>query len=279
MTVMASLAVAIRIYVRTQIVRSVGVDDYIMLLALALSITGFCVVIPEIRYGAGRHFAYLEPAKASIGLKLNFITQPIYLWAISVVKISIACFLLRIAPSESYRRFLWGSIIFLVVYTTACFLTIMLQCRPMNILWDGPTVKAVCFTPTVLRTMSYVNVSINIITDFIFAALPIPFLWQVQINRRTKIAVTGIMSLGVFACAAAIVKASYLGNYGKTGDFLWDSTPLIIWTVVECNTGIIAASIPTMKPLFKFPIDKTLYSSSQQKKRNYYMRQESGHSL
>jgi hypothetical protein len=33
------------------------------------------------------------------------------------------------------------------------------------------------------------------------------------------------------ACAAAMVKTSFLINYGKTGDFLWDSTNLTIWTV------------------------------------------------
>lgn len=33
------------------------------------------------------------------------------------------------------------------------------------------------------------------------------------------------------ACAAAMVKTSFLPNYGKTGDFLWDSTNLTIWTV------------------------------------------------
>lgn len=48
---------------------------------------------------------------------------------------------------------------------------------------------------------------------------------------------------------------------------------------VECNTEIIAASIPSMKSLFKFLIDKTLYSVSQSMKKGYYLRQESAHSL
>lgn len=33
------------------------------------------------------------------------------------------------------------------------------------------------------------------------------------------------------ATAAAIIKLSFLPNYGKTGDFLWDSTDITIWTV------------------------------------------------
>jgi hypothetical protein len=31
------------------------------------------------------------------------------------------------------------------------------------------------------------------------------------------------------ACAAAIVKAGFLVNYGVTGDVLWDSANLTIW--------------------------------------------------
>ncbi|GAT26924.1 integral membrane protein PTH11-like [Aspergillus luchuensis] len=53
------------------------------------------------------------------------------------------------------------------------------------------------------------------------------------------------------ACVAAIVKLSVLPNYGRTGDLLWDYSTLTIWVVVESNMGIIAGSLPTLKPLFK----------------------------
>lgn len=43
------------------------------------------------------------------------------------------------------------------------------------------------------------------------------------------------------ACAASIVKFTYLPSYGKTGDFLWDSRNLTIWSVVEGNLGILTA--------------------------------------
>jgi hypothetical protein len=33
------------------------------------------------------------------------------------------------------------------------------------------------------------------------------------------------------ATAAAVVKLSFIPNYGKTGDLLWDSTDITIWTV------------------------------------------------
>jgi len=164
------------------------------------------------------------------------------------------------------------------------------------------SVKAKCFSPSDLRALSYANagkfndspiaefdcdnnkhLGLSIATDIVFAILPIPMLWNVQINSRAKVAVFGILSLGVFASAASIIKTSYIGNYGKTGDFLWDSQNLTIWTATECNVGILAASIPCLKPLFKAMLDKSGYSSDKNRKRDtrgYYVQDsKQGHSL
>jgi hypothetical protein len=82
-------------------------------------------------------------------------------------------------------------------------------------------------------------------------------LWNVQMNRRQKTSVIAILALGVFATAAALVKAGYISEYGKTGDWLWDSKDLTIWTVMECNVGIIAGNLPCLKPLFRTVLGST----------------------
>lgn len=266
-TLLALFSVCARIWVRVRMVRKTGPDDYAILFAMMLSITGMGIIIPEVMNGAGRHFAYLDPATATVGLKLNFVTQPIYLWAITTVKVSIALFLLRIAPNKFYKRFLVGVITFLIVYTFVCFMTIILQCTNLALLWDS-SAKGTCWTVTTLRALSYTNSSLNIITDLTFAALPVPMLWNVQINPRTKASLIGIMGLGVFACAAAIVKTSFVVNYGKTGDFLWDSANLTIWTVIECNTGIIAASLPCLKPIFRTILEKSSWAYGSNRSNN-----------
>ncbi|KAL1612709.1 hypothetical protein SLS60_000938 [Paraconiothyrium brasiliense] len=85
----------------------------------------------------------------------------------------------------------------------------------------------------------------------------IPMLWQVQLNRRQKSSVIGILGLGIFATAAAIVKISFLPNYGRTGDWLWDSRDITIWTVLETCVGIIAGNLPCLKPLFRTVLGST----------------------
>ncbi|PKX88966.1 uncharacterized protein P174DRAFT_379361, partial [Aspergillus novofumigatus IBT 16806] len=107
--------------------------------------------------------------------------------------------------------------------------TLTFQCQNIRSIWD-PSVKSNCFNPTQLLQLSYTNTALNILTNLIFAILP-AFMLRAR--------------------AAAFVKLSILPNYGRTGDFLWDYADLTIWVVVECNTSIIAGSLPNLKPLFK----------------------------
>ena len=53
-----------------------------------------------------------------------------------------------------------------------------------------------------------------------------------------------------------------MSNYGKQGDFLYDSTDLTIWTTVETCVGIIAACFPCLKPLFKAVLSGSLLSKT-----------------
>ncbi|GJP95117.1 integral membrane family protein [Aspergillus niger] len=237
-TAFALLTVLARMYVRVFFIRNVGLDDYIMVLTMALSLAGFAVIIPEVIYGAGRHTVYVEDT-ASIATHLNFATQGIYMWAIGLVKISIGLFLLRFAPRQGYKIFIWvviedgscfnQSILLCLLYFILRLKTLMFECKDIRTIWDE-NVKSQCFTSTQLLELSYTNTGLNILTDIIFAILP---------------------AIMLRACAAAIVKLSVLPNYGRTGDLLWDYSTLTIWVVVESNMGIIAGSLPTLKPLFK----------------------------
>lgn len=56
-----------------------------------------------------------------MGLKLNFISQPFFLIAICVVKLSVGFFLLRIATIQIYRRLIQGIMMLMAFYTTGCF--------------------------------------------------------------------------------------------------------------------------------------------------------------
>ncbi|KAK8076275.1 hypothetical protein PG994_003547 [Apiospora phragmitis] len=90
------------------------------------------------------------------------------------------------------------------------------------------------------------------------------------------------MSLLLFtATAAAIAKMTYLSNYGKYGDLLFDSADITIWTTIEITVAMIAGSIPCLKPLFKKILDlSSVYrggGGGKSSHQRYYYGQNSGH--
>ena len=86
-------------------------------------------------------------------------------------------------------------------------------------------------------------------------------------NIRLKIGIAGLMAFGVLyvfsiavltevplmfgsATIAAIVKTVELKNL-IASDFTWSSVNLVYWFTTENYTIIIAACIPTLRPLFE----------------------------
>ena len=81
------------------------------------------------------------------------------------------------------------------------------------------------------------------------ACIPIFVIHQLQLNRRTKVALCCVMGLGALTASCAIAKAVVLKEvFAK--DYTWSITKPAICTVIEHLLGIIIASVPALKPLF-----------------------------
>jgi hypothetical protein len=136
-----------------------------------------------------------------------------------------------------------------------------------------------CFS---LRTYSFIglfNSVINITTDVLFAILPIPVILKLQVNKRTKSSLIVVLSLGFFACVAGILKARLqvkLPDMPDQGFENWFN----IWYMLELCFGILAASLPTLRPLFSAVLEGTLsrLGGSRSRSRNTSGRAHAGFS-
>jgi len=62
---------------------------------------------------------------------------------------------------------------FMSFYTIGCFFTIVLQCTDLRVQWDQ-TVKGTCWSSHTLKSLSYSNQALNILTDVAFSvAIPV----------------------------------------------------------------------------------------------------------
>lgn len=122
----------------------------------------------------------------------------LYIWASAVAKTSIALALLRLTVKRAHRFFLWGIIGTVIVIGLLFWLVLLFDCHPISYFWNrvDPRNSGTCLSVQILLDIAYLYSGLTIICDLALGILPIFLIWKLQMNRRTKIAVGGILSLG-----------------------------------------------------------------------------------
>ncbi|KAI7257292.1 hypothetical protein KC343_g3775 [Hortaea werneckii] len=248
----ALIIVGLRLYARSRILQYVGADDYLMLVAMFMATATFVCFVGETRNGLGRHFPCLSDKDRSVLAHWQFFHNLSVMFGVVFVKLSIACFLMRLAPKPEWKRYLWGAIVFLVCFTIACAGTLIFSCTPVSASWNHslqllPSTR--CFSAKTFSSIGLFNSIINIVTDLVFAILPIPIIVKLKVNLRTKCTLVFVLSLGFVACAAGIAKAQTQTTFMDDPDPYWHDG-FMVWNMVELCLGILAASLPALKPLF-----------------------------
>ncbi|KAH6705431.1 hypothetical protein BKA61DRAFT_699186 [Leptodontidium sp. MPI-SDFR-AT-0119] len=255
---LALTTVCLRMYVRKFIVKVVGLDDYTMIAAMVCAIGGMATIAIEASLGLGRHQDLIPKAELQRFKKTNFFYTLISaILGLNMVKISISFLLMRFVHHRWSKICLWAVIVFMSIYVFVCWGTVIFLCQPVAAFWDSdlrklPTTR--CYSIVVFSKIGLMNTGINIFTDVLLATLPIPIIWKLQINRRKKIALVGVLSLGYAAVAMGIVKTSHQISLPHTPDQTFHQG-IQTWGFVQLNISIIAACMPALRPLFHFLAD------------------------
>ena len=202
-----------------------------------------------VHLGLGRHIQYLAFDNATKALEYFFIIEVISMLTLMFSKLSIGFFLLRFfQQNRNWRWAIWGT---MAISTVTCLLgalVALFQCNPIKKMWN-PFIDGTCH-PQAGNYTSHLQGVVSLLADFTFAILPVFFLWKVQMKRRIKFAICILMGLGVFTGIFAIARTVLLGDLNND-DLTWSLVPLSIFATLESLLSIIAATIPTIQPLFK----------------------------
>ncbi|KAJ5966614.1 hypothetical protein N7481_013328 [Penicillium waksmanii] len=111
-------------------------------------------------------------------------------------------------------------------------------------------------------TFGLVNTAFNIFTDVFFATIPIPIIWTLQMRRKVRIYLIGILSLGYLAVVFGVLNAIYQIAFTTITDRYLNDW-ILFWATLQFTTGIIAACIPSLKPLVSSVLKLSEYSNSR----------------
>ena len=186
----------------------------------------------------------------------------------AATKTAILTLYLRLAVQKNYRMLIWACMAFVILTATACVTASVFQCTPIHKAWDAAgTVPGSCIN---ISALPYANAALDVLQDLLTYVLPMKMLYQIQIPRRQKVALMMIFAFGGFVIITGMIRINYLKIAQNTPDppcehpsfssfFLPPKTTFdlisdnnygaAVWSSIECNTGVVCASLPMFKPL------------------------------
>ncbi|KAH6715443.1 hypothetical protein DL95DRAFT_445826 [Leptodontidium sp. 2 PMI_412] len=252
----ASITTAFRCIARIYVVRSFGIDDWLMVLTLAI----FAHYSAWVFYGRsidkGRPDEEIPLSDVVPALRAFYFAEVSYFLDTGFLKLSIGTFLLRIVKTKLQRWSIYIALGIISLYSMIAFFVAVFQCKPISHFWhpEGP---GSCLKKEVILGIGYSHGTIIAISDFFFAALPMFVVWSLQMDRKMKVSVSVLMGFGAIAGITTIARFPYISAIVKKEDFFHNTTRLATLSSVEPGLGIILCSAAATRPLFRSLIVKT----------------------
>ena len=80
----------------------------------------------------------------------------------------------------------------MILIAICCFFTALLFCKPFTYTWDK-NIPGHCYA---VENVYVTHDVLNVVTDLAIVIFPVPIIWGLQMNRKTRLAVIGMFLLG-----------------------------------------------------------------------------------
>ncbi|KAJ6038931.1 hypothetical protein N7499_003225 [Penicillium canescens] len=232
-TAAAIVVMALRVVAKVKIA-NFNVDDVVMIIALVFLIASAACVTVAIQAGLARNptITHEQEVQASIGY---LVSLSISIISCATGRIAFIMYLRRLVPLQSKTRIvLWLLLGLQPPVNLVPVLLMYLQCKDVAAVFDA-TISGGAF---------------NSATDLYLATFPIYSFWSLQLRLRIKIVLLCLLSMGLFAMVACIIRTVNLYSIRERGYPAVVQANLLHWVYVEAGLVVITSSLPCLRPLF-----------------------------
>ncbi|KAI5866743.1 hypothetical protein GGS23DRAFT_285424 [Durotheca rogersii] len=240
---LATLAVGLRLYTRSRMLKQLGVDDYLITIALMFTVATGISQCLNTRNGLGKHmwdFDTVEQLKRY--LKGFYVSITLYTTGLMFIKLAFLAHYYRVLAVKKMRIAITAAMIIIGSWSLSQVLVSIFTCDPIRGFWEKST------EPTCIPNLPqwYINAAGNIATDIAVFVLPLPVIGHLKLPKAQRLVLIGIFSLGFFTCAISVIRIRYLD---QGGDFSYENVEGSCWSITELCSGVICACLPTLRPL------------------------------
>ncbi|KAF2790860.1 hypothetical protein K505DRAFT_364341 [Melanomma pulvis-pyrius CBS 109.77] len=244
--------VILRVMSRRIISARLAWDDIFIFPSLLFCL-GLCAlgIIETKIAGVGRHLDVLfvyDPAALVHWGKAGYAIEQLYCIAVVFPKLSILASYLRIFLDRRYRiiTYVLGGVI--AATGIAGVVTSLASCQPFSARYQSPEYA----DQHCINTLAYWRwISLpNILTDVIMLVLPLPILWGLRMSKKDRVALILIFVTGSIGIVTSVIRFSVFFNVKALAtDGTYISADLAVWSLVEPGMYLLAACLPTIRPL------------------------------
>ncbi|OAA36444.1 integral membrane protein [Metarhizium rileyi] len=230
-------------------------DDWFIIAALPPSSGHVLAIAAYVRRGLGKHVWSAKPDGVYAWALGLFVAEICYTLTLVAVKLSILSFYWRsFSVRDSVKLPIFMLAFIVCIWGIAVLLVTSLQCMPTRAVWErfdpvSPTSPYDYSCPVDPSKFFYGNAVPTIVTDFVMLALPVPYIWRLQLPHMQKFGLACVFLVGVFVTIISIVRLYYLLLLDLNDpDITWNFVPVGVWSIVEGNIAVVCACLPFLKP-------------------------------
>ncbi|KAI9372375.1 hypothetical protein BJX61DRAFT_542783 [Aspergillus egyptiacus] len=245
--IMSTGAVGLRLAARRLNRTGLFLDDYLIIVALLFKYGCSIGVVILLYNGLGSHITMIPPKNLEIYFKIGYSNPFVYTTCVSTIKLSILTLYRRLFPTAHMIVSVNLVSAILIVWTLGIYIASAMQCFPVAKFWNR-ALPGTCMDPA----QFYYGMQIpNIITDVIVLVMPLRTVWGLQIPTTQRVLLCGVFAVGGLSWIFDIVRLVEMIKLTNAGpDITYNQVPMIVWTCIQAATGITAACLAHLRPLF-----------------------------
>ncbi|KAH7392254.1 hypothetical protein DE146DRAFT_662041 [Phaeosphaeria sp. MPI-PUGE-AT-0046c] len=219
--------------------QEIGYDDWAVLATMITAVPSAIVTIyGTVEHGLGQDIWALTPYEITKMLKYFYIMAIIYFTQLTLLKLSLVFFYVRVFPNKPAQRLLWGTVAFVVAWGFAYVVVAIFQCQPINYFWKkwDHLHEGKCLN---INAITNSNAAISIALDLWILGIPLWQLWGLKMHWKKKVGVALMFGVGTFVTVVSILRLSALVHFAKSSNASWEFYDVSVWSSIEICVGIM----------------------------------------
>ncbi|KAL6871411.1 hypothetical protein J3F83DRAFT_760741 [Trichoderma novae-zelandiae] len=241
-----------------------GPDDWALLAAGLIGIPCIILNIYGLSgHGLGKDVWTLAPEVVASFARWFLAMEIFYVVITSIVKTSLALFYLDLFPGTTFRRVIWGSIMFHIASGLVFTIGSLLQCVPLTFTWEqfGGSTNSPHGHCINVNAFAWANAAINVAVDIWLIGIPLYQLYRLDTQWRRKLSAAVMFMTGVIATVVSILRLQSIAHFANSANPTWDHWNVAWWSTIEVNISIICTCLPSIRLILAHLFPRVVGSS------------------